>query len=941
MAEATGPNLTKYRILEPLSVGGMGEVYLAEDTSLRRKVAVKVLSPEWAQDAERFQRFQREARVLATLNHPNIVTIYSVEEENDVHFLTMELVEGETLARIIPSVGLNLDRIFEIAVPLADALAVAHEQGIVHRDLKPGNIMVNRQGRVKILDFGLAKRQDVGAGEAQAAEPITQEGLLLGTVPYMAPEQLQGDPVDHRADLFSLGVILFEMCTGRRPFEGKTWSDLASSILRDQPASVTALNIYLPRHLGRIIRHCLEKDPKRRFQTALDLRNELEELRREVQSGELTVTRSDLSSVIIPRPRREIDKLLAVGASVLVAAVILVMVWMRSGPREPAVPPPPAVSGPPAPVPAPASDPLASGAGTTAPAVSSSGNGMVAPPSNGTPVRTARRIVVLPMENLGPADHEYFAAGITEEITSRLSAVRALHVISGTTARNYRLAEKTVQQIGRELGVEYLLTGSVRWNSGTGGSSRVRVTPQLVRVSDDAHLWSDSYDRVLDDIFAVQSEIAEEVIRQLDIALLEPEQRALASRPTQHLDAYQAYLRGMDFVNHRDPASRNLRQAAEMLERAIELDPDFALAWAELSEVYSNLYHVLDRSEELRQLARKAFDRVQELDPDLPAGHRALGFYHYWVNSDYPAALREFAIASQALPNDSQLLEGIAYIRRRQGRFEDAISEFRRALELDPESGRLAMELGHTYTTSRQYELADRYYDRSISLAPNEPIPYQHKAFNALLWKGSVDEARATLEVMPGQERLSSIWAWFRFDLVAGDYEAALKHLETWPVAFAWDDSGVFPLAFLRARVYRILGRSKEAVKAYDQARLVMEQLAKQEPKDPRIRSVLGVTYAGLGRKQEAIREGRLAVRLAPVEEDAIRGWGLLEQLAVIYAIVGEPEQALDVIESLLAMPAEVSVPLLRLDPMWRPLHDHPRFMALVGSEPIVAEVTR
>ncbi|MEE8526888.1 MAG: serine/threonine-protein kinase, partial [Thermoanaerobaculia bacterium] len=254
MAKATGPKLTKYENLEPLSTGGMGEVYLAEDTTLRRKVAVKVLSPEWAQDAERFQRFQREARVLATLNHPNIVTIFSVEEEDGVHFHTMELVEGDTLAKIIPSVGLNLDRIFEIAVPLADALAAAHEQGIVHRDLKPGNIMINRQGRVKVLDFGLAKRQDGASGEARAAEPITQEGLLLGTVPYMAPEQLQGDSVDHRADLFSLGVILFEMCTGRRPFEGRTWSDLASSILRDQPASVTALNIYLPRHLGRIIR---------------------------------------------------------------------------------------------------------------------------------------------------------------------------------------------------------------------------------------------------------------------------------------------------------------------------------------------------------------------------------------------------------------------------------------------------------------------------------------------------------------------------------------------------------------------------------------------------------------------------------------------------------------------------------------------------------------
>ncbi len=940
MAQATGPKLTKYDILEPLSTGGMGDVYLAEDTTLRRKVAVKVLSQEWAQDPERFQRFQREARVLATLNHPNIVTIYSVEEDEGVHFLTMELVEGETLAKIIPSVGLNLDRIFEIAVPLADALAAAHEQGIIHRDLKPGNIMVSRQGRLKILDFGLAKRQGVVPGEAQAAEPITQEGLMLGTVPYMSPEQLQGDEVDQRSDLFSLGVILFEMCTGRRPFEGRTWSDLASSILRDQPASVTTLNIYLPRHLGRIIRHCLEKDPKRRFQTALDLRNELEELRREVQSGELPVTRSDLSSIIIPRPRRETEKIVAVIASVLVVAVVLGLLWMRSGNRPPAEDVVASSSGATAPA---ALPPVAAetgpstvgGAGTTAQTSPSPIGGTAAPLAAAAQVQP-RRIVVLPMENLGPADHQYFAAGITEEITSRLSAVRALHVISGTTARNYQLSEKTVQQIGQELGVDYLLTGSVRWNTGSGESNRVRVTPQLIQVADDAHLWSQSYDRVLNDIFAVQSEIAEEVLRQLDIALIEPEQQVLASRPTQHLDAYQAYLRGMDYVNHRNPAEENLLQAADLLQRATELDPEFALAYAELSEVHSHLYHGYDRTDERLRFAREAADRVKQLAPDLPAAHRALGYYYYWGHGDYETALQEFAIASQALPNDSQLLEGIAYIRRRQGRFDDAVSEFRRAFELDPESGRLAMELAHTYTISRQYEQADQSYKRSISLSPNEPIPYQLKALNDLLWKGAVDEARATLEVMPRQELLSSLTAWFRLELLEGDFEAALARIQEAPQnVLLSSDAAVFPRSFLRARAYRVMGRPKEARQAYDQARLVMERIAQREPEDPRVRSVLGMTYAGLGRKEEAIREGLLAVRLTPCEEDAIRGWALKEQLAAIYATVGEANLALDVLDSLLAMPAEISVPLMRLDPMWQPLHDHPRFVALVESDQI------
>ncbi len=293
MVETAVPSLSNYEILSQLSTGGMGSVYLAEDLKLHRKVAIKALTPEWAADPDRYRRFRWEAQVLAKLNHPNIVTIYAIEEEEGAHFLIMELVEGETLDRLIPSVGMPPERVFELAIPLADALAAAHEQGIIHRDLKPGNIMVTADGRVKVLDFGLAKRYDSQATPATPVpvrQPETQEGQMLGTIPYMSPEQLQGDSVDRRSDIFSLGIILYEMATGSRPFAGKTWGDLASSILRDRPPSVTDLNVYLPRHLGRLIRHCLRKDPKRRFQTALDLRNELEELQREMLTGEVAAS---------------------------------------------------------------------------------------------------------------------------------------------------------------------------------------------------------------------------------------------------------------------------------------------------------------------------------------------------------------------------------------------------------------------------------------------------------------------------------------------------------------------------------------------------------------------------------------------------------------------------------------------------------------------------
>jgi Tol biopolymer transport system component/serine/threonine protein kinase len=290
MSLAPGKILAHYRLLEKIAQGGMGEVYAAEDTRLKRRVALKTLPPEMAADTERLDRFQREAEVVASLNHPNIVTIHSVEEAGGVRFLTMEMVEGQTLDRVVPETGLSLEKFFDIAIPLADAVSAAHERGITHRDLKPGNVMVGPEGRVKVLDFGLAKlQQEIAATEETSllTEQVTQDGRVLGTVPYMSPEQVQGKPVDSLSDIFSLGIILYEMATGQRPFKGDSSAHVISSILRDTPNTVTDLNDRLPRHLARIIRRCLQKDPKRRFQTALDLRNELEELRGEVQAGEV------------------------------------------------------------------------------------------------------------------------------------------------------------------------------------------------------------------------------------------------------------------------------------------------------------------------------------------------------------------------------------------------------------------------------------------------------------------------------------------------------------------------------------------------------------------------------------------------------------------------------------------------------------------------------
>ncbi len=914
MADAVAPSLSNYEILSQLSSGGMGSVYLAEDLKLHRRVAIKALIPEWAADPDRYRRFRWEAQVLAKLNHPNIVTIYAVEEEAGSHFLIMELVEGKTLDELIPSVGMTPEEVFRIAIPLADALAAAHERGIIHRDLKPGNIMVTDDGRVKVLDFGLAKRQDSavtpGSAQIRARQPETQAGQMMGTIPYMSPEQLQGDTVDPRTDVFSLGIILYEMATGSRPFSGNTWGDLASSILRDKPPSVTSLNVYLPRHLGRIVRHCLEKDPQRRFQTALDLRNELEELQREMLTGEVEAsevsagqvptgtaagevpsTRTDLSQVL---RRRDSERRIAAAATLLVVVAIAALAWLRFG-RQPEAP-------------------LPSEETATASAAGS------------------HRIVVLPLENLGPEEHAYFAAGITEEITSRLAAVSALQVISRTTALTYDRAGKTVQEVGADLWIDYLLDGTVRWNTGAEGPSRVRVTPQLIRVADDTQMWSESYDRVIDDIFAVQSEIAGEVIRQLDIALLDPEREALAANPTRNLEAYQAYLRGMDYASRRESQPETWHLAVQMFSRAAELDPQFALAYAELSEAHSRMFHWnIDRRPERREMARQAAEKALAIDPDLPEGHRALAYYYYRGHRDYEAALHEFDIAARKLPNDSHLLEGTAYIRRRQGRFEEAAANLEKALGIRPKSDWMAAELARTYTTMRRYQEADRYYQRAIALVPDQPAPYQSRARNFLLWRGDTAAARATLEDMPRQGSTSSVLAWYLLEVVDGEDQAALNRLNRNTKAkLIGIESIAYPRDLLHALAYQRMGEQERARELFENSRGMLERRLPKGTEDPRLLIALGITYAGLGRDDDAVRAGLSAVEQSPVARDAFIGPQFVEHLAWIYVMIGDHEAALDRIEYLLAIPSELSVPLLKLDPKWDPLRQSPRLRALI-----------
>ena len=743
-----GQTISHFRILEQLGAGGMGEVYLAEDTTLDRRVAVKVLAQAYASDPARLERFRREAKIVAALNHPHIVTIYSVEEAAGAPFIAMEHVQGNNLRWWVRPGGLPVAKVCEIGIALADALAAAHEKGIVHRDLKPGNVMITLEGRVKVLDFGLAK---LGGGlfatdsetraETEAAS-LTAEGAVVGTVPYMSPEQLQGLPLDHRSDLFSLGVLLYELAVGERPFIGSNPAAITSSILRDTPPPLVELRADIPGELARIVAHCLRKDIRDRYQTARDVYNNLRELHRDLEGGSRELgpaghprvlppgpasaasgsqhelrrpdsagDRQSGASRGLPTPLAEIQPLLyrpapdvqetnaarrrrrrwiAAGCAAVLAVGLTAWIARRSLFPE--------------------------GADRSGAAVAAS-------------------VAVLPFVDLSPQrDQEYFAIGLAEELVNSLVRLPDLRVAA------YKLrAGEDPRAIDPRAVASEMRVGSVLEGSVTKAGNRVRIRVQLTRVPSGYNLWSDSYDRTLDDIFAVQDDIARSVASALQVTLLAADRSPRQGKPEAYNLVLQAqYLRT---TGGREGAEK----ALALLQQAAAIDPRNARVFAELSRVYLLRASEGQSGEADYGASWKAAAHAVEIDPTLADAHQALGWFSMVKNWDWPAADASFKRALALEPRNVRALRSAAALAGTLGRFDEAIALGQRAAELEPTNASIYYNLAILQRKGGRLDAALVNGRRALELDPN--LTNAHFQIGAVyLLKGNLEDAMREFE---------------------------------------------------------------------------------------------------------------------------------------------------------------------------------------------------
>ncbi|MFC2142732.1 tetratricopeptide repeat protein, partial [Acidobacteriota bacterium] len=694
---------------------------------------------------------------------------------------------------------------------------------------------------------------------------------------------VEAKEVDQRSDIYSLGVILYEMVSGRVPFEGDTPFSIGVKHKSEEPKDPIKYNSRIPEDLSRVILKCLEKDQDIRYQNADGVRSELERLEQGLPTTDKVIPKKKtLTSQEVTVTFKRRWAAVAIPLVIIIAAALAFLLFNKG--KEP-------------------------------------------------PPQSNPKIIVLPFENLGPAEDDDFAAGIADGIRNRLSVLHSLDVISRDTAVSYKKTGKTTNQIKDETNADYILRATVSWDKNKGEISRVRIRPYLTQTLDDRQIWSDEIDRDIQDIFAAESEIAEQVTKQLDLILLPEEIQVIEVRPTENYEAYRAYLSGIDHWGLYS-VEEDLPLAIQMFDLAIRLDPEFALAYGYLSKSHSLMYHRgFDRTEDRMSKARTAVDRMLDLDPDLPETHSALGSFYYWCLKDYDQALKELSIAEKGLPNDDNILEMIGYIRRRQGDFQEAIRLSERSFELNPQDSSNALSIGVSYLSLRNFPEAERYFEKAILVDPSQPYGYIYKAVTYWLWSGDIEKASDVIEGMPYYNDTTVVYVRYVTEMGKENFQAALEILSTLSFEVMATQEGFFTKAQLMGEAYAAMGEMDLARASFDSARLLLEAEVEKSPQDPRIRSSLGLVYAALDRKEDALREGEKAMEIYPVSMDALSGPDYVRAFAEILVRVGEYEKALEQIDYLFTIPSlGPTVASLENDPKWKPLHDHPRYKQILNK---------
>jgi eukaryotic-like serine/threonine-protein kinase len=877
MTLSGGTRLGPYEILAPLGAGGMGEVYRARDKKLDRDVAVKVLPQAVAADAEALARFEREAKAVAALSHPNILAIFDFGTHEGTAYAVTELLEGETLRGKLDSGPIPQKQAVDYALQVARGLSAAHEKGIVHRDLKPENLFVTRDGRVKILDFGLAKRVEAVNAEEQTSAPTgsghTEPGTVMGTMGYMSPEQVRGLPVDHRTDLFSLGTILYEMLSGRKAFKRDTASDTIAAILKEDPPELMHSGRSISPALDHMIRHCLEKDRGRRFQSARDIEFALEE----TSSPSLA---TGPQPAVPPAGKKKV----LIAIAVLVALAIVSVLLLRGR-------------------------------------------------YSGGEASGVKRVAVLPFENLGAPEDDYFADGIADEVRGKLTSIPGLQVIARSSSTPYKKTTKTPKQIAEELNVAYLLTATVRWEK-SGGRSRVHVSPELVDVTrPDAPTskWQQPFDAALTDVFQVQSDIASKVAQALGVALGAGEEKRLSERPTENLEAYDAFRKGEEISKAMGVSdSPSIKKAVVFYEQAVALDPNFAQAWARLSFASSGLYVNTEPTPQLKERARVAAEKAVALAPNRPEGYLAFGQYQELVLGDFGKALGQFAEGQRYAPDSAELLTAAALAEESLGRWEAAVGHLRRAANLDPRSVLTARRLGLALLWLRRYPESREAYDRAREISPGVLSVIEGRALT-YVGEGNLPRAHEALAAAPADVEPTAL-----VTFVAKTWDAAWLLDEAQRSLLVRLPESVFDNAatwgICLAQAYALQADASNVRKYAEVARAAFDVTLRSTPNDSQTRALLGLALAYLGRKEEAIREGEHAVELLPISKDAYGGAYNQHLLVRTYVLVGEHEKAIDRLEQLLKIPYLLSPGWLNIDPNFDPLRKNPRFQRLVAG---------